>query len=569
MRLFVIATDYDGTLATNGRVGESTSAALRKLKRAGCKLLLVTGRQLEDLVSTFDESELFDLLVLENGALIYNPATKQRRLLCEPPPQNFAEALRAAGVKRLGCGEAIVATWHPYEEVVLETIRHQGLDLQVIFNKDAVMVLPAGVNKASGLATALEELAISPRNVIAVGDAENDLAFLKISEFGVAVANALPAVKDAADYVTSRDHGGGVEELVERILSGDVEEAANVLERRQLPLGVTTDGRTVSIPPAGSNILFAGHSGAGKSTVAAGVVQRLRAAGYQFCLVDPEGDYEALGNAIVLGNAKQIPSYDEVLNVLHQPTQNLVINLLGVKLADRSAYFAGLMTRLKGLWRESRRPHWVVVDETHHVLPADDGTAPSPLSNDGPSLMMITVDPKRLDHRTLRLIDNLVVVGDAAKETIINFCQLAKLEAPDLNEVGDLNKREALLWLKGGKPQRIIPLLGERESKRHRRKYATGEIGPDRSFYFRGPLRRLNLRVYNLETFINLAEGVDDETWMFHLRRRDYSRWFRETIKDSDLADNAQRVENDADLGPQESRSLIRRAIEERYTGRV
>ena len=58
-------------------------------------------------------------------------------------------------------GRVIVATWEPYETMVLETIRDLGLELQVIFNKGAVMVLPAGVNKATGLACALEQLGLS------------------------------------------------------------------------------------------------------------------------------------------------------------------------------------------------------------------------------------------------------------------------------------------------------------------------------------------------------------------------------------------------------------------------
>jgi hydroxymethylpyrimidine pyrophosphatase-like HAD family hydrolase len=112
-----------------------------------------------------------------------------------------------------------VSTWHPNESVVLETIRALGLELQITFNKGAVMVLPSGVNKGSGLAAALKELAISPLNVIGVGDAENDGIFLRACGMAVAVANAIPAVKKDAEYVTGAARGAGVTELIERIIS--------------------------------------------------------------------------------------------------------------------------------------------------------------------------------------------------------------------------------------------------------------------------------------------------------------------------------------------------------------
>jgi len=98
------------------------------------------------------------------------------------------------------------------------------------------------------------------------------------------------------------------------------------------------------------------------------------------------------------------------------------------------------------------------------------------------------------------------------------------------------------------------------------RKYVEGELGPDRSFYFRGPDDRLNLRVQNLSLFNQIAEGLVDETWLFHLRRGDYSRWFREAIKDEDLAREAAAVEADESLTPAESRAQLRETIEARYT---
>src|SRR6266581_8123100 len=165
MRYHALACDYDGTIAWDGEVSEDTILALQEVRKSGRKLILVTGRELDDLIKVFPRVDLFDRVVAENGALLYRPATKEQRALAEPPQVNFIERLRQAGIAPLSCGRVIVATWEPHQTKVLELIQELGLDLQVIFNKGAVMVLPAGVNKATGLGAALSELGLSPHNI--------------------------------------------------------------------------------------------------------------------------------------------------------------------------------------------------------------------------------------------------------------------------------------------------------------------------------------------------------------------------------------------------------------------
>jgi hydroxymethylpyrimidine pyrophosphatase-like HAD family hydrolase len=180
MRYLALCTDYDGTLAHHGRLDKPTIAALEELRESGRKLIMVTGREIVDLEKVCDRLDLFELVVAENGATIYRPATKEERSLVAAPSDRFVEELRKRGVDRISVGKCIVATWQPHEKVVLETIRDLGLELQVIFNKGAVMVLPSGMNKAAGLKAALAEVDISPHNTVGVGDAENDHAFLKL-----------------------------------------------------------------------------------------------------------------------------------------------------------------------------------------------------------------------------------------------------------------------------------------------------------------------------------------------------------------------------------------------------
>ena len=217
LHLRALATDFDGTLAHNGTVSETALRALERWKRAGNKLILVTGRELNDLAAIFPELGWFDLAVMENGAVLFHPATQTTEALAEPPPSEFVARLHERGLP-LQLGRVIVATWEPHETEVLDAIKDFGIEYQVIFNKGAVMILPSGVNKAFGLRAALKQLDLEPAEVAGIGDAENDHAFLDICGLSVAVANALPAIKEKVQIITRGDHGDGVVELIERLL---------------------------------------------------------------------------------------------------------------------------------------------------------------------------------------------------------------------------------------------------------------------------------------------------------------------------------------------------------------
>ena len=123
MRYLALACDYDGTLAHHGRVDEPTLGALERLLASGRKLLLVTGRELGNLLDIFPHVALFERVVAENGALLYHPASKEERVLAERPPEPFVSELRRRNVVPLSVGRAIVATWHPQETKVMEAIR--------------------------------------------------------------------------------------------------------------------------------------------------------------------------------------------------------------------------------------------------------------------------------------------------------------------------------------------------------------------------------------------------------------------------------------------------------------
>ncbi|MGC1953419.1 MAG: haloacid dehalogenase, partial [Gammaproteobacteria bacterium] len=150
------------------------------------------------------------------------------------------------------------------------------------------------------------------------------------------------------------------------------------------------------------------------------------------------------------------------------------------------------------------------------------------------------------------------------------FATALQRAAPPV-DVQDLDSGETLLWdCRNDTPVQKIYIDPPCERQpRHKRKYAQGDLGPESSFYFHGPEQTLKLRANNLITFLQLADGVDDATWEYHLRRGDYSNWFRTSIKDPQLAKAAQQVERDTSDRSPESRSRIRAIVKERYTGSV
>ncbi len=566
MRYLALACDYDGTLAHDGRVDQRTLDAVARVRASGRKIILVTGRELPDLRNVCSELERFDCIVAENGALLYQPSTRNEKLLAEPPREEFVQALRDRKIEPLSVGRAIVATRQPNEKAVLEVIRDLGLELQIIFNKGAVMVLPSGVNKGTGLQAALSELQLSPHNVVGIGDAENDHAFLGMCQCAAVVANALPALKEHADIVTAGDHGAGVVELAGMLVDNDLQNYHLDLSRHHVLLG-TRDGQPVRFSPFDTNILVAGPSGTGKSTATSGILERVAECGYQFCLIDPEGDYEELSCATTLGDSDHEPVVSEVMHLLEDPGKNIVVNLLGLHLEDRPLFFAGLLSRLEELRGRTGRPHWIVVDEAHHLFPATQEHFSPKFGPALKGIMLITVHPDHVISAALASVNVLLTTDPSPDGTIAEFSRGLGQDPPQVPQVS-LRPNEVLAWFRDKDPAPVVLHVAptQIERRRHRRKYIEGELGEDKSFYFRGPEGKLNLRAQNLQLFMQLAEGVDDATWLHHLRRGHYSQWMREAIKADDLAAEVERIERLPDLSPAESRARIKAAIEQLYT---
>jgi HAD superfamily hydrolase (TIGR01484 family) len=563
MRYLALATDYDGTLAKGGVAAPDAVDAIRRMRETGRKAILVTGRVLDDLRETFDALDVFDRVVAENGAVLLDPSTRASRRLADPPPDALVERLREAGVEPLLTGEVVVSTREPFEREAVEAIKDLGLELQVIFNKGAVMILPASVNKATGLAVALAELRLSAHNVVGVGDAENDHGFLEACDVSVAVANALPSVKERADHVTSGGWGDGVVELVEQLLEDDLAEIDARIDRHDVGIGSSGD-RVLGIKPYRENVLLAGPSGSGKSTLVTAFLEHVAEQEYQFCLIDPEGDYEELDGAVVLGTPRDAVGSEAVLKAMSDPDPSVVVNLLGVALEERPTYFARLLPDVQALRAETGRPHWLVVDEAHHLLPEEIASGPLTMPSALFGAMFVTVHPERMARDVLKRVDVVLAPAKGFREVIEGFAEAVGADPPDLSGV-EAREGDVVAWRRAsGEVLSVRADPPKDRQRRHVRKYAEGNV-PER-FVFTGPDHRLNLEVQNLALFVQIASGVDDETWLYHLRRGDYSAWFGDAIKDPQLAEDVERIERELADDAEGSRDRIRRAIDARYT---
>ena len=223
MRFHVLACDYDRTIASQGTVSPATLEALVRVRESGRRLILVTGRTREQLEPVIGgAAAVFDRFVLENGALLLDPATGSERLLCEPVSERLVDELRRRGAGSLVVGRAMVTTDLAHLGQVERAISALGLDLHAVVNIDSVMVVPSQISKASGARVALAQVGEGPSACVAVGDGENDVVLLEMAGCGVALANSLPCVAAIADLVSPLSNGVGVADLATRLVADDL-----------------------------------------------------------------------------------------------------------------------------------------------------------------------------------------------------------------------------------------------------------------------------------------------------------------------------------------------------------
>lgn len=557
MHFLALALDYDGTIAENGSVPECVYEALETLRRTGRKTLLVTGRELQSLKHRCPRLDAFDLVIAENGALLYSPWDDTEELIAEPASVELVRVLRAKGIPNLSVGQSVIGTWRPYEEMVISAIGDLGLELQMTFNRDAIMILPPSVNKASGLRAALNRLGISEVPVVGAGDAENDHSFLSICGCAAAVGNAIASIKADADVELTQPYGAGVCELVEMLIEKDVQLVA--IDRTGLNVGKTTEAHPVWLR-AESVMLVLGNSGSGKSSYVTWLTERMVEARQEFCVIDPEGDYLTLKNAVTIGGLTVPPTTEESVHHLLQAQLNVVVSTIALDHPARVQLFGELLPFIQQLRSASGRPYWLIVDEAHYMLPYCARWPEKFLG--GVGTVLVALDFDQVCPTLVSDVNVLVALGSTARDAIERFARQRQRPCPQLPERLPGNEY-ACLWNldEGDNVVLLEPVQPAQRHYRHSGKYVTGNVGPWHAFYFPA----LAQRAENLTQFILLAKRLDDAALRRHLEAGDFTNWFRHVIRDDVLANKTHLIEVDPLLEPREALRHLEALVRSRY----
>lgn len=265
MKFGVLALDYDGTIARDGKLDSDVRAAIGEVRSRGIAVVLVTGRVLSDLRSVAGDLDFVDAVVAENGAVLAF-TNGNSRLVGKPAPPIFVEELRRCGIA-FSAGQCVVETDAAAAPQILEVIRNLELPLVLLFNRDRLMVLPQAISKGIGLREVLTMLRLSTHNAIAIGDAENDHDLLAVCEFGVAVGWGSKALQANADEVLLGDGPSAVAGYI-RVVAREMRLPPERLDRTRLVLGTAEDGYPLALAMRGRNLLIAGDPRSGKSWVA-------------------------------------------------------------------------------------------------------------------------------------------------------------------------------------------------------------------------------------------------------------------------------------------------------------
>jgi hydroxymethylpyrimidine pyrophosphatase-like HAD family hydrolase len=542
----VVAVDFDGTLTSCGEVSANALDAIDQVRRNGLVVVLVTGRIGAELQAEFPQiAEHVDALVLENGAATIIDGKTQAHSV--PVNGGLGDALTGRGVPYRR-GEVLLAIDGEHAATVVEVIGQLGLDCQIVHNRGALMVLPAGVTKGSGLGAVLAEMNLSAHNVIAVGDAENDLSLFGIAEIGVAVADAIPSVRQHADLILDEPDGDGVADL----LTGPYLTGARrwCPPRRWIDIGVFDDATPTRIPGSQGRIVVTGPAGSGKSYLTGLMAERWMLADYSVLVVDPQGDHAALqqlNKLQMVDSRRYLPEPPELVTML-RPNTSMVVDLSALAEPTQIDYLHRLRTAAEAHREQHGFPHWVIYDEAH-LLGGDEEARWARRGG----YVLSSFAPKLLPANE---IDSSDVV----------------LELTDANAAADVASqpaRRASVRFGSGPSRRFT--IGERRTDhvRHRHKYADISIPKERRFYFWSGDGQYIAPPGSMREFRTALEHLDIQTLQYHLERGDFSRWLEGTIADRGLATQVAAWEDEllahhaADM--EHIRGQLIRAVEDRY----
>ena len=549
MHISVIATDFDGTVSQGDQLAPEARRALRRWRETGRIGVLVSGRSFEFLRDLQEREQAFDLIVAENGAILYNPHSDEMRLPFGEVPDDLVDTLVQLDIP-LWRGIAIAGTTLPYDDAVWVAGRELGLAVHVETNRNEVMLLPPGASKGAGLLNLLQGEGLSARNVLAFGDAENDHSLLRVAEVKVAVANAVEGLQAIADHVTPEAGPVGVARFIERYLLGGRPFDFQVRGAHHFSLDAAGEVSLNAHDLVDREILIAGGSGYSKSWLACRLADGLINGGYQLLGLDPVGDLHALRrhtSCLSLGR-DEVPAINLIVQLLAETDLSLVLDLSCVPTPEEQVlYTTGLLRRVLEMRRSLGKPHWILIDEAQDLLGGRDNPARLPLlqSFESFGVCLVTWQPSRLDQAVLERIQGFVLTRhrlDTEVECLGQSLARRGLDVVGLPErLGQLAEGQALVWglmpsmndtlspLSFGAGPRVFPGM----HRLHR--YLEDRVGSRLQFYFRDPTGHA-LPAGNLGELIDRLRTLDMAVVTFHFQRRDFARWIRDVLHDETLA---------------------------------
>ena len=543
MKLSVLALDYDGTLTRDDRPDPSALSAIAYARRRNVIVMLVTGRILDDLRRVAGELRFVDGVVAENGAVVHFPGTGHTTVLAPQIPPTFLARLKELGIP-FRAGECLVDADAGSAHRILDVIRELELPIVLSFNRSRVMALAQGVSKATGLGAALDMLRASPRNTVAVGDAENDHELLRFAEVGAAVEWGSRSLRAAADLVITGRDPAAVGDFIRSVAtSGRV--PVPVRARRRVLIGHTEDGREFSLAVRGRNFLIIGETNSGKSWLAGLLCERLILHGYSLCVIDPEGDYrtlDALPGVTVLGGEEPPPPPRALLHALRYPDRSVVIDLSSLEHQAKLQYIRSVLPALNVMRRRTGTPHRIVIDEGHYFL--SDAIDRGLLDLDFNGYTVVTYWPSQLPVELVAATEVILVTRESNVEEIEalrKHCEACRHVSPSAWETLPhlrLDQAVALPVTEEAGSELRTFIIGERLTPhvRHRQKYVDVPVSDSRAFVFGSGRRTATARAHTLREFVEVLDKLDMTQGGGYLRRGDFSRWIGDVFGDHALA---------------------------------
>jgi hypothetical protein len=282
-------------------------------------------------------------------------------------------------------------------------------------------------------------------------------------------------------------------------------------------------------------------------------------------VIDPEGDYQSVEGPIVLGTLERAPTTEEAVQVVGKSDKSCVVTYFGAKTEEQPPLFSKMYCALQDHRVHTGKPHWNIIDEAHYPISGSWKPINDLHLEDFRGVMYITACPEQMPRNVLSAVDLFVAISNEPAKLLQKYCELLGEKTPQLEPSPDAEEHRAIAWWRRkGLPFWFRRLPPRGEHQRHLQQYSDGEMDPADCFYFRGPKGALNLAAGNLRTFMQLAEGVDEVTWRYHLKRGDYARWFRDKIQDQELAAVAEQLQRQ-DVAPNDSRDQVLEMIRKTY----